>query len=116
MTQVYLTQCGSFTATHGHGGTLSETPHPHTFTYEITFHGPLNDEGYLIDFRILQDAFARKINTALNGANLNELFENPTTETLAVWIFNTIKQQFPQICSVKLAEEKDRWVTYTGEE
>ena len=116
MTQVYLTQCGSFTASHGHNGSLAEAPHPHTFTYEITFHGPLNDEGYLIDFRVLQDALARKIDTALSEADLNKFFENPTTETLAVWIFNTVKQQFPQIHSVKLCEEKDRWVTYTGEQ
>ena len=116
MTQVYLTQCGSFTATHGHGSTLNEAPHPHTFTYEITFHGPLNDEGYLLDFRAVQDALTRKISTALEDAKLNELFENPTTEILAVWIFNTVKEQFPQLCRVKLAEEKDRWITYEGEE
>ena len=51
MTQVYLTQTGSFTARHGHGGTLAEEVHEHTFCYEVTFHGPLNREGYLIDFR-----------------------------------------------------------------
>ncbi len=116
MTQVYLTQCGKFTATHGHGGTLKEAPHAHTFTYEVTFHGPLNEEGYLIDFRTVQDALTRKISTALEGADLNKLFENPTTETLAVWIFNTVKEQFPQLHSVKLSEEKDRWITYKGED
>ena len=115
MTQVYLTQCGQFTATHGHGGTLAEESHTHTFTYEITFHGPLNAEGYLIDFRVLQDFFANEINTRLNRTDLNQLFRNPTTETLAVWLFETVQQKFPQIHSVKVAEEKDRWITYTGE-
>lgn len=115
MTNVYLTQCGHFTATHGHGGTLAEAPHAHTFAYEITFYGPLNKEGYLIDFRVLQDFFARKLNARLEGANLNQLFENPTTETLAIWIFNTVQKNFPQIYQVKLAEEKDRWITYKGE-
>ena len=115
MTQVYLTQCGSFTAAHGHGGTLAEKSHTHTFSYEVTFHGPLNKEGYLIDFRILQDFFAREINARLEGADLNKLFENPTTETLSVWIFDTIKKQFPQVSGVKVAEAPDRWITYTGE-
>ena len=115
MTNVYLTQCGSFTAAHGHGGTLAEAPHPHTFAYEITFYGPLNKEGYLIDFRVLQDFFAREINARLHGADLNKQFENPTTEILAIWIFNTVQTKFPQIYQVKLAEEKDRWVTYRGE-
>lgn len=116
MTQVYLTQCGHFTATHGHGGTLAEEKHTHTFTYEITFHGPLNAEGYLIDFRTLQDFFARQINPLLEGKDLNTLFQNPTTEALAVWLFETLQEQFPQIHRVKVAEEKDRWITYTGEQ
>ena len=115
MTQVYLTQCGQFTATHAHGGTLNEAAHAHTFLYEATFHGPLNAEGYSIDFRVLQDFFAREINAHLNRANLNQLFENPTTEAIAIWIFDTIYAQFPQLTSVKVAEEKDRWITYTGE-
>lgn len=115
MTQVYLTQCGSFTAFHGHNGTLAEESHTHTFTYEITFHGPLNDEGYLIDFRALQDFFTHGINTRLEGTDLNTLFENPTTEALAVWLFNTVRRAFPQIYSVKVAEAPDRWITYTGE-
>ncbi len=115
MTQVYLTQCGNFTAAHGHGGTLAEASHMHTFTYEVTFHGPLNAEGYLIDFRVLQDFFAREINARLEGNDLNKLFENPTTEALSVWLFKTVKNSFPQVCSVKVAEAPDRWITYTGE-
>ena len=115
MTHVYLTQCGHFTATHHHGGTLCEDPHPHTFAFEATFYGPLNDEGYLIDFRVLQDFFARAITARLNATDLNTLFKNPTTEALAIWIFNTVRAQFPQLCSVKVAEEPDRWIEYRGE-
>ena len=37
------------------------------------------------------------------------------TEAIAIWIFDTIYAQFPQLTSVKVAEEKDRWITYTGE-
>ena len=45
MSIVYLTQCGSFHARHGHGGTLNEEIHSHNFHYEITFHGHTNAEG-----------------------------------------------------------------------
>ena len=115
MTQVYLTQCGTFTASHSHGGTLAEEAHRHQFTFEVTLHGPLNAEGYLVDFRELQTFFAKEITLHLEGADLNTLFENPTTETLAVWLFNTIKKNFPQVCRVKVAEEPDRWIEYQGE-
>ncbi len=110
MTNVYLTQCGSFTATHHHGGTLAEGPHPHTFTFEATFYGPLNDEGYLIDFRILQDFFAREITARLNGADLNILLEKPTTEHLACYLSRVIAKEFPQLCKLQVYEEPDRWI------
>ena len=115
MKKVYLTQCFSFTARHAHGGTLAETAHGHTFTCEVTLCGPLNDEDYFIDFRVLQDFFRKNLTARLDGADLNTLFKNPTTEALAVWLFETIKKQFPQVCSVKVAEAPDRWVVYQGE-
>ncbi len=116
MKKVYLTQCGQFAARHGHGGTLAEASHEHNFHYEITFHGPLNEEGYLIDFRVLQHFFTHKINTRLHHADLNTLFPNPTTETLAIWLFERVQAQFPFVYSVKVAEESDRWIEYRGEE
>ena len=116
MTRVYLTQCAQFTATHHHGGTLAEGPHTHTFTFQATFYGPLNDEGYLIDFRVLQDFFTRQIAKRLNGADLNTLLKNPTTEQLALYLFNVISKQFPQLHHLKVAEEPDRWITLYKED
>ena len=110
MTNVYLTQCGSFTATHHHGGTLAEGPHTHTFTFEATFYGPLNEEGYLIDFRVLQDFFAREITDRLNGIDLNTLLEKPTTEHLAFYLARLISKQFPQLCKLQVNEGADRWI------
>lgn len=115
MTHVYLTQTGSFTARHGHGGTLAEDVHEHTFRYEVTFHGPLNPEGYLIDFRELSAAFEKEINAHFSGHNLGDFFDNPTTEALCLWIYNRVQQLFPHLYAVKVAEEADRWVEYRGE-
>lgn len=116
MTRVYLTQCGRFTAAHHHGGTLNEGPHTHTFTFEATFYGPLNKEGYLIDFRALQDFFAREISARLHQTDLNTLLKNPTTEELALYLFRQIAEKFPQLHHLKVAEEPDRWITlYQGD-
>lgn len=116
MTKVYLTQVGAFTAIHSHGGTLSEGPHSHRFQYEVTFFGPLNDEGYLLDFRILQETFYQEFDSRLEGTNLSEFIPLPTTEALAVWIYKRVTQLFPSVYSVKVAEEPDRWITYKGDE
>ena len=115
MKKVFLTQCFSFTACHAHGGTLCESSHPHAFACELTFYGALNNEDYLIDFRVLQDFFQQHLAARLNGADLNTLFKNPTTEAVAIWIFDEVKKTFPHLCRVKVAEEPDRWIVYQGE-
>ena len=115
MKKVYLTQCSSFTARHGHGGQLAEESHTHHFSYQVTFYGPLNEEGFLIDFRTVQDFLQNAINAQLNGADLNTFFSHPTTENIAIWIFEQTQPKFPQIFSVRVAEEPDRWIEYQGE-
>lgn len=116
MSKVYLTQCGSFTARHGHGGTLAEEVHTHTFHYEITFYGPTNAEGYLIDFRRLADTFKKELESRLEGSDLGAFLPQPTTEALCVWMYNRLKERLPHLFAVKVAEEPDRWIEYRGEE
>lgn len=116
MKKVYLTQSSSFTAYHSHDGTLNEVRHEHHFNYQVTLHGPLNKEGYLVDFRDLDLFLKTVVNHRLNNLDLNTLFAHPTTENVAIWIFETVRAQFPQIVRVRLAEAPDRWAEYTGEE
>ena len=114
MTNVYLTKTGTFTASHSHGGTLNEALHTHTFTYEVTFYGPLNAEGFLVDFRDVH-YLLKKIVHPLENQNLRDRFPHPTTETICIWLFQEIQKQLPCLYSVKLAEEPDRWIIYKGE-
>ena len=116
MSIVYLTQCGSFHARHGHGGTLNEEIHSHNFHYEITFHGHTNAEGYLLAFRDLADIFKLELESSLEGRDLGTFLRRPTTEALAIWMFNRIKERLPHLYSVKVSEEPDRWIEYRGEE
>ncbi len=115
MKKVYLTQCNSFTAAHSHDGVLNEPNHEHHFSYQITLYGPLNNEGFLIDFRSVQQFLQIHINNYLEHADLNALFPYPTTENLAIWIFDAVRAKFPQLYSVRVAEEADRWIEYQGE-
>ena len=97
-----------FTAAHWHDKTLSEPPHAHDFEYEITFSGPLNNEGYLIDFREAQAALKR-INAAFEGRTLNDVLPcPPTAENLALSLLLEVKKIFPQAVKIKL-KEKDNY-------
>ena len=115
MMNVYLTHTGQFTARHGHGGTLAEEIHEHTFHYEITFYGPLNAEGYLLDFRQIAQVLKEHVNTPLAGKDLGSFLPNPTTEALTIWLFERLQNLLPYLYSVKVAEEPDRWIEYKGE-
>lgn len=115
MKKVFLTQRGSFSASHSHSGQLAEGLHPHTFTYEVTFYGPLNQEGFLIDFRAIQDVLKSNVENELNGKNLSTIFQHPTTENICIWIFETLTKQLPHLYSVKLCEAPDRWIIYKGD-
>lgn len=114
MKPVYLTQKGSFTASHSHGGTLAEKLHKHTFVYEVTFYGPLNKEGYLIDFREVKKVLS-VITRPLKNKDLSTLFAHPTTENICMWLYAAVAKKLPHLFSVKLAEAPDRWITYKGE-
>lgn len=116
MKKISLTQTGSFTATHSHGGALNEPCHTHTFTYQVTFYGPVNAEGFLIDFRQVQQFLHTHVYARLNQADLNSLFSHPTTENLAIWIFDTVRAHFAQLVRVRVYEAADRWAEYSGEE
>ena len=109
MTHVYLTQTGNFTAQHSHQGTLAEGLHTHQFIYEVTFYGPLNKEGYLLDFRDVQQQL-EKIVSPLKNKDLSQLFKNPTTENICIWLYNQASHKMPYVKSVRVAEEPDRWI------
>jgi 6-pyruvoyl-tetrahydropterin synthase len=102
-----ITVSSAFTAGHWHDKTLGEPPHSHDFEYEITFCGPLNPEGYLIDFREAEAALKR-INAAFEGRMLNDIMPCPTAENLALRLLEEARKIFPQAAKIKL-KEKDNY-------
>ena len=114
MNKVYLTKTGTFTASHSHEGRLAEQSHSHHFRYEVTLYGPINEEGYLLDFRELEQMLEIIVHP-LKNQDLSTLFKNPTTENICIWLYNQINKRLPNVHHVKLAEEQDRWVIYEGD-
>lgn len=116
MSKVYLTQAGSFQAKHSHNGTLAEPLHEHTFRYEATFYGDINEERFLLDFRAIGALFKEELEKGLTGADLTTFLPMPTTESLAIWLYDRIKARLPQLYSMKVAETPNAWIEYRGEE
>ncbi len=110
---VSITVESSFRAAHWHDKSLNEPLHAHNFCYGVTLAGELNDEGFLVDFRALQTDL-EKLNARLENKNLNELFQHPTTENLAIYIFEEVAKTYPQISKVTVNEKEGFSATYEG--
>ena len=40
--------------------------------------------------------------------------QNPTCEIVAIWLWNKIKDEFPQLCKIELSENASSGVIYEG--
>ena len=100
-----------FTAYHYHGGALNEEKHSHNFKYKIFLKGPLNEEGFLVDFREVENIL-KEINARLENKVLNEIIPPATTEVLAIYLFKEIKKTFPQISRIELNEKENYGAVY----
>ena len=114
--KVWLVKRGKFTAEHSHEGALAEGAHAHTFVYEVQLYGEVNDEGFLVDFRKLESDMRALVNKKLSGKTLNAVIKTPTTENIAVWIFNQMKPVYGKLLrAVTVYESLNSYIIYEGE-
>jgi len=117
----------SFTVDYAHsipGHPRCSVKHGHTARVTVVVEGrtPLRGESYeqhmLIDFYELRRA-VEQVLSKIDHRDLNELFEYPTAEALATWLYREIAGMLPssvRLHSVKVQEGGEGWVEYTGEE
>jgi len=114
--KIFTTKRSNFSASHSHKGKVEEVEHTHTFFYEVTLYEKLNDEGFLVDFKALESVMKKEINSKLMYKNLNEILDPPTSEHLAVFIYEKMKTAYQNfLYSVKVYENKENFVEYRGE-
>jgi len=86
-----------------------ERVHGHTYRLKVVVEGEPNENGMVMDFSELKGAVNDAVMERLDHSNLNEIFENPTAENIAEWIFKELEGKIP-VCSVKLYEGLGKWV------
>lgn len=90
--------------------------HGHTFLVRLTISGPIDPTtGFVIDFADVQRAFA-PVHEALDHHLLNDVpgLENPTSEHLAVWIWNRLAPSLAGLSAVQITETGASGVIYRG--
>jgi 6-pyruvoyltetrahydropterin/6-carboxytetrahydropterin synthase len=68
-----------------------ENLHGHTYRLEVTVEGPVHDNGMVVDFVLLKRIVKRTVLSQLDHQNLNDHFDNPSAENIALWIWDQLK-------------------------
>jgi len=90
--------------------------HGHSFKATIYVTGEVGDtSGWVMDFSDLKRAF-EPLYAILDHHYLNEIegLENPTSENLALWIWQRLKPNLPQLSKVAIQETCTSGCSYSG--
>ena len=90
--------------------------HGHSYSVEVRVGGELHPElGWVQDFGEIRQA-CEPVRTALDHRLLNEVegLENPTSELLAVWIWQRLVGEIPGLLAVTVRETPRSGCTYRG--
>lgn len=71
-----------------------ENLHGHNYKLIVTIEGPVKTDGMVLDFVELKRIVNDKILVKLDHKHLNEILENPSSENLAVWIWDELNGTF----------------------
>lgn len=90
--------------------------HGHSYEIEVTIEGEIDPElGWLMDFSTISEHVSPLI-SALDHQVLNELpgLDNPTTELLAVWLWDRLAPKLPELTELSISETPNTRCIYRG--
>ena len=90
--------------------------HGHSFKAEVVVAGECDPQlGWLMDYAEIADRF-RPLWEQLDHRYLNDVpgLENPTSENIAVWIWNRLRPKLPLLVEVTVAETCTAQCVYHG--
>ncbi len=90
--------------------------HGHSFRIEIHISGPVDSKlGWVIDFADIAKAF-QPLHDQLDHKYLNDIegLSNPTSENLAVWLWQRLHPALPQLSKIIVRESPESGCIYEG--
>lgn len=88
--------------------------HGHTYKIRVCIKGPVNKEGFVIDFSELKDIVTKKVLDILDHTYLNDIIKQPTAENTAIWIWAQLKDSLP-LHEIWVWETPSSFVIFRGE-
>lgn len=90
-----------------------ENLHGHNYKVIVTIEGPVQEDGMVLDFKIIKKTVKDKVINKIDHTHLNDLLDNPSAENLAIWIWSQIKEDLP-LKRVEVFETEDYRCLYEG--
>lgn len=90
--------------------------HGHSFQVRVALRGvPGPETGWILDFADLKKAW-QPLHEILDHRYLNEIpgLENPTSEILALWIWERLRPALPSLSAITVRETCTAGCTYRG--
>lgn len=115
--RVLITKVFTFDAAHQlpwHQGKCRNL-HGHTYKLEVTVRGPINEDGVVADFADVGTTVKETLIKKYDHQYLNDHFDNPTAELLAVSFFKQLEAEGLDIHRITLWETPTCSATVEGE-
>lgn len=91
--------------------------HGHTYRLVVTIDHPVQADGIAFDFHQLKRIVEKQVLRPLDHTFLNDRFEDPTAEVVALWIWRELLRALPvRLHEIQLHETPNSYVTYRGEQ
>jgi 6-pyruvoyltetrahydropterin/6-carboxytetrahydropterin synthase len=89
--------------------------HGHSFKVRIFIEGPLNNMGWVMDFSDLKN-ICNPLIELLDHSYLNEIegLDNPTSENIAIWLWQRLIKQLPELSAIEIMETCTSGCIYSG--
>ncbi len=91
--------------------------HGHSYYFEVSLGGSNNEEsGWLRDFQDIRSVVQPLIEKYLDHYYLNDIpgLENPTSENLAIWLWQRIQPHLPELIEITVFETCTSRCVYRG--
>ena len=90
--------------------------HGHSFKVRIYVEGTVNEMGWVMDFSDIKLA-CRPVIKVLDHSYLNEIegLENPTSENIAIWIWQKLERTLLGLSSIEIMETCNSGCIYKGD-
>lgn len=92
--------------------------HGHRYELDVEVKGKVTEQGWVCDFKELKALITEHIINVYDHSNLNDFFEIPTVENIAIHIFNKIndilKNNNYKLNKIKMHETSNSYVVLTA--